>query len=203
MPRIEVFADIMCPFTHVGLRHLVDKRAAAGKSTALRVRAWPLEWINGAPLTADLVGLEIEALRRSVAPELFAGFDPDRFPRSSMPAFALAAAAYGVDDAVGEAVSLGLRDALFEHGRDVADPRVVREIGDRYGVESLAPDAATAAVTADWERGRARGVKGSPHFVVGTHDWFCPSLRIRHDETGFQIEIAEAATREFYAMALG
>ena len=203
MSRIEVFADIMCPFTHVGLRRLVEMRAAAGKSTALRVRAWPLEWINDGPLAADLVGREIEALRTSVAPELFAGFDAGTFPRTSIPAFALAAAAYTVDDAVGEAVSLAIRDALFEHGRDVADPMVLREIGERHGVVALGPDAASAAVTADWERGRARGVEGSPHFVVGDRDWFCPSLRIRHDENGFQIEVAEETTREFYAMALG
>ena len=85
MSRIEVFADIMCPFTHVGLRRLVETRAAAGKSTALRVRAWPLEWINGAPLAADLVGREIEALRTSVAPELFAGFDADTLPANVDP----------------------------------------------------------------------------------------------------------------------
>jgi hypothetical protein len=47
-------------------------------------------------------------------------------------------------------------------------------------------------------RGRATG---GPR--VGDRDWFCPSLRIRHDENGFQIEVAEEATREFYAMALG
>jgi predicted DsbA family dithiol-disulfide isomerase len=203
MARIEVFADILCPFTHVGLRHLVEMRATTGKATALRVRAWPLELINGAPLSADLVGREIEALREIVAPGLFAGFDPGTFPRSSMPAFGLAAAAYCLDDTLGEAVSLGIRDALFEQGRDVADPREIGEIGEMFGVVPLAPERASAAVNADWERGRARGVKGSPHFVVGDRDWFCPSLRIRHDERGFRIENAEETTREFYAMALG
>ena len=203
MTRIEVFADITCPFTHVGLRRLVAMRAETAKPAALRVRAWPLELINGAPLGPDVVGREIEALRASVAPELFAGFDAATFPRSSMPAFGLAAAAYAMNDAVGEAVSLAIRDELFEHGRDVADPDVVREVGARYGVAPLPSEATSTAVTADWARGRARGVKGSPHFFVGDRDWFCPSLLIRHDEQGFQIETAEETAREFYAMALG
>jgi predicted DsbA family dithiol-disulfide isomerase len=202
MSRIEVFAEIVCPFTHVGLRRLVEMRDAAGKPAVLRVRAWPLEWINGAPIAPDLVGSEIEALRSSVAPDLFVGFDVATFPQSSIPAFGLAAAAYSVDDVVGETVSLAIRDALFEHGRDVADPLVVREIGARYGVTPLEPDAIAAAVTADWEQGRARGVEGSPHFVVDDLDWFCPSLDIRHDEAGFQIEVAAETMRAFYARAL-
>ena len=31
----------------------------------------------------------------------------------------------------------------------------------------------------DWERGKAHGVQGSPHFFAGDHDWFCPTLLIR------------------------
>ena len=64
MKTIEVFADISCPFTHVGLRRLVEERARLGRDdVVLHVRAWPLELVNGAPITGDFVGTEIDALR--------------------------------------------------------------------------------------------------------------------------------------------
>ncbi len=67
MSRIEVFADIVCPFTHVGLRRLTEARAGRETSPAVRVRAWPLELLNGAPLGAELAAREIEALRAQIA----------------------------------------------------------------------------------------------------------------------------------------
>src|SRR4051812_44589210 len=68
--RIEVFADIVCPFTHVGLRRLLEARPATGRRMSVRVRAWPLELVNGTPVAADLAAREIEALRAGVAPHL-------------------------------------------------------------------------------------------------------------------------------------
>jgi len=44
---IEVFADVACPFTHVGLKSFVARRAGLGRDDViLRVRAWPLEIVN-------------------------------------------------------------------------------------------------------------------------------------------------------------
>ena len=198
--HIEVFADVVCPFTHVGLQRLRAARPR-GNTTRLLVRAWPLEWVNGAPLGADLAARDIEALREQVAPDLFAAFDPKTFPRTSISAFGLAAAAYRVDDAMGEAVSLALRHALFEHGQDISDRDVLKEIGWAFGIEP--PDLATAEAAArdDWKRGNDRGVKGSPHFFVGDRDWFCPSLDIDHRDDRFHIAVAEPAMREFHAAA--
>ena len=198
---IEVYADIVCPFTHVGLRRLAAARDARGSNVAIRVRAWPLEWVNGAPVAADLVAAEIAALRANVAPELFGGFDPERFPATTIPALALAAAAYRVDAHVGEEVSLRLRHALFEEGQDLSDPAELRAIGLASGVEPLVGPPAVAAVRLDWERGRARNVQGSPHFFVGERDWFCPSLRIRHEGDAFDVSIDPDALEEFYAAA--
>src|SRR5947209_6984790 len=93
--QIEVFADVACPFTHVGLRRFVSQREASGRrDLVLRVRAWPLELVNGVPLDAAFIAEEVGDLRAQVAPALFAGFDERRFPHSSLPALALAAAAY-------------------------------------------------------------------------------------------------------------
>jgi len=111
------------------------------------------------------------------------GFDPGTFPRTTLPALALAVAAYRRDDATGEAVSLALRDALFERGRDISRPEVLAELADAHG---LAPAEAAdgEAVLADWRAGQDRGVKGSPHFFCGAHEAFCPSLELSRDEHG-------------------
>src|SRR5689334_1102988 len=106
--RVEVFADIVCPFTHVGLRRFVEARAARPSAVRLRVRAWPLEWVNGRPLSPETAAREIDSLRELVAPDLFAGFDPSSFPTTSVPAFGLVAAAYVIGDPTGEAVSLAV-----------------------------------------------------------------------------------------------
>ena len=77
---IETFADVCCPFTHVGLRRLSDRRDHSGRTdVALWVRAWPLEIVNGDPLDPVMIAEEVDALRASVAPDLFASFDPSKF----------------------------------------------------------------------------------------------------------------------------
>ena len=50
-PTVEIFADVTCPFTHVGLRLVADRLTQLG--AVCRVRAWPLEWVNGEPLAGD------------------------------------------------------------------------------------------------------------------------------------------------------
>jgi predicted DsbA family dithiol-disulfide isomerase len=213
-PIIHVWADIVCPFTHVGLRRLVSARDALGRSEPQRalprlmVHAWPLELVNGAPLDVDFVAHEGAELRRQVAPDLFAGVDPTTFPRSSLAALALVAAAYRRDVQTGEQVSLALRDALFEHGVDVSDPVVLADIAARWDVPVLDDDGGggdddMASVIADWRAGQARGVIGSPHFFVGQDGFFCPSLDIRHVDGEFDIRVDEAAFQAFVDQAFG
>jgi predicted DsbA family dithiol-disulfide isomerase len=176
MTTIEVFADVCCPFSHVGLRRLVSYRDAHGADVRFRVRAWPLELVNGEPLGAAMVAEEIEALREQVAPDLFRGFDPENFPSTSLPAFELVAAAYRRDVSAGEEASLLVRDALFEEGRDIADPEELRRLA--YLLDVPADDAMAGSARADWMEGRRRGVMGSPHFFVAGRSFFCPTLRI-------------------------
>jgi hypothetical protein len=103
-----------CPFTHVGLRRLVDRRRAVGSPTMFHIRAWPLELVNEAPLDPAVVAEEVEQLRAQVAPDLFRGFEPSHVPTTSLPAFALAHAAYRHGPQLGEQVSLALRVARAE-----------------------------------------------------------------------------------------
>ena len=132
MTVIEVFADVACPFTHVGLRRFVGRRAELGREdVTLRVRAWPLEIVNGQPLDPHFIAEEIDDIRRQVAPALFQGFTEAAFPVSSLPALTLAAAAYDESLATGEQVSLALRDLLFEQGIDIADTTVLARLASR------------------------------------------------------------------------
>lgn len=177
--EIEVFADIVCPFAHVGLQRFVARREELGRhDVRLILRAWPLETINGAPMDPDAVAHKVADLHEQVAPNLFGRFDAASFPRTSLPALALTRAAYRVSPEIGEQVGLGLRSLLFDDGRDVSDPAVLEEVAARFGVGAVT-DEDRASIEADHRDGVARGVVGSPFFFTpdgGTH--FCPSLHI-------------------------
>ena len=197
---VEVFADILCPFTHVGLRTLIDRRAERRLTEPrLRIRAWPLEVVNGKPLDAHHIGAEIAALRASVRPDLFAGFSVDAFPATSMAAFALTAAADRAGDpALIEDVGIALRNALFEEGLDVGRSEIVGQIADHFGLQPLDSEATSAAVHADWDDGIARGVIGSPHFFTDDGgSWFCPGLSISRDDVGNFVVAWKEGTEAF------
>ena len=196
---IEVFADVWCPYAHVGLRRFLRRRWAVGRhDLLLRVRAWPLELVNGVPLDADHVAEQIDDLRRQVAPGLFTGFDPQRFPTTTLPALDLVDDAYRVGTATGERASLAVRDALFERGEDISDPAVLEGLRIALGVGPRSARA-RAGVLADWEEGRRQGVVGSPHFFVdGDSSFFCPGLQIERTGEDRQIRLDERRFDEFF-----
>ena len=175
--HVEVFADITCPFTHVGLKRVVDHLARVPDTVEVHVRAWPLEWVNGEPLDPGAVAMKAGVLRDQLGIDDFPGFDPAIWPVSTIPALNLAAEGYERDHATGLAVSLDLRRALFEEGRDVGDAAVLAGIAADHGL-APPPTDVTPAVQADYEAGVARGVIGSPHFWCRGADFFCPALDI-------------------------
>jgi predicted DsbA family dithiol-disulfide isomerase len=180
---IEVFADVGCPFTHVGLRRFVDTRAELGRDdVVLHVRAWPLEIVNGRPLDPHFIAEEVDDIRRQIAPELFDGFAEATFPASSLPALTLAAAAYATDLALGERLSLTLRDLLFEQGVDIADVAVLRRVADDHGIDVDLTDP--SRVLAEHTLGVDRSVIGSPHFFTPAGGFFGPALDVHRDAGG-------------------
>jgi predicted DsbA family dithiol-disulfide isomerase len=195
---IEVFADIWCPFTHVGLRAIRDQRLSSGRDdVVIRVRSWPLELVNGAPLDPDVTNRHAVELREQISPTMFQDLNLDRFPDSTLEALALAVRAYRMSDSLGERMSLTLRDALFESGENIADPVILQRIAAELGVAP--PDGADrAAVVADWHEGERRGVLGSPHFFCGTLDAFCPSLDItKSTDSGLSITRDASGLKRF------
>lgn len=198
--HIEVFADITCPFTHVGLRRLVAERDARGSTHRILVSSWPLELVNADPARGPALVPKIATLRRTVVPDLFRGFDPDQFPASSLPALGLVAAAYRRDVVAGERLSLEVRTALFEEGADIADPSVLATLVARCGLPGLTGD--DQQVIDDWHRGEGLGVVGSPHFYVAGGSFFCPALEITHPDDGLSIAFDVDGFTRFLAVAL-
>jgi len=175
---VEVFADIWCPFTHVGLRAFDEQRILTGcTDLGIRVRPWPLELVNGRPLDPVVTRAHVDDLRAQVAPKLFCRVDLDHFPTSTLDALALVEGAYRKAQSTGERASFMLRDALFEEGRDISDSTVLAKIAEDLGLD-MPDDINHAAVIAGWHEGQERGVLGSPHFFCGDNDVFCPSLDI-------------------------
>lgn len=186
-PTIEVFADVLCPFAYVGIDLARGRRneSTRRERPAFWIRAWPLEIINAAPFDPAVIADEVAALRASVAPGLFTGFDASNFPSTSQPAFELAAAAYRVDLATGEEMSVELRRELWERGRDISDPGVLASLASRFGIEVTDEDK--RSIERDHTDGLARGVVGSPYFVAHGQGFFCPAFDVSHDQAGFHV----------------
>ena len=186
-PTIEVFADIWCTFAHVGLRSVAEHRRRLGRDdVVIHVRAWPLELVNQAPMDVAKAAEHVVELREHVAPHAFAGFDPAHFPSTTLPALALVARAQRTDPLLGERASFEVRDALFERGQNIADLAVLQALAEQLGIP-MPDETDHAAVLADWEAGKARGVIGSPHFFAAGRDEFCPSLHITRADHGLTI----------------
>ena len=93
---------------------------------------------------------------------------------------------------------MALRDAVFEQGLDIGRPEIVAPIATSFGLEPLDAEETSAAVRADWEEGRARGVVGSPHFFTGDGaSWFCPGLDISRDDVGNFVVAWKQGTEAF------
>ena len=158
MRIVEVFADVARPFAHVGLHRFRSFREAQGGSEpVLRVRAWPLELVNGAALDGPSLTPKVAALRAGVASDLFAGFDEHRFPGTTLPSMAAEAAAYRQGLQTGERFSFAVRHALFEVGLDVSDANVLRVLCDAHGVpEPTDVDRSEWVITRSMKSGPGR-----------------------------------------------
>lgn len=180
---VEVFADITCPFTHVGLRIMRAELDKLSTPATVRVRAWPLEWVNGEPMDGTAVAGKVLNLRPQLGDAHFANFDPLSFPTTTIPALNLTASAYELDAESGLRMSLEIRDLLFEQGHDIASNDVLGPLAARYGLDTPTLEP-SQSILDDYEAGQQLQVLGSPHFFVADEDFFCPSLDLQRDEAG-------------------
>lgn len=179
---VEVYADVLCPFAWVLLGQLLDTRAELGAvDVPILVRAWPFEVADGALPSAERLSAEVAALRGSVAPDRFVGFDPAHLPTSTIPAMALTSAAYGKANDVGEATAVRLRELIFEEGSDVADPVVLGALEAATGFHVTADPG---LVEAEYDLGVHRGVTGSPFVLAGAVAEACPTFAVERDGAG-------------------
>lgn len=183
---VEVFADVGCPFAHVGLLRFVEERAERGRGDVLlSVHSWPLEVVNGEAMEGSFIAEEAAEIRDQIG-RWFDGFDGTNFPPSSLAPMALAAKATEQDPAAGESVNLELRRLLFEQNADVSRPEVLAEVAERWSVDWDPDDVEghRQMALASHEEGRRRGVTGSPHYFISSGDWFCPALEVGRDDSG-------------------
>jgi 2-hydroxychromene-2-carboxylate isomerase len=76
---------------------------------------------------------------------------------------------------------------LFEEGKNIGDLVLLASIATQFG---LAPPSTEVdpRVQADYDEGKRRGVRGSPDFWLGDEEFFCPALRLGHDDDGLTAE---------------
>jgi predicted DsbA family dithiol-disulfide isomerase len=149
---------------------------------------------------------EIDEISAQIEGDYFDGFEASAFPGTSLPAMALTAAGYEVDDRTGEAISLELRQLLVREGTDIADPQVLAAVAHRHSVafDPIDHESHSARVMADYDRGRSLNVAGSPHFFTPEGDFFCPALTIGRDDQGrLRVEADPVAFSAFLDQCLG
>jgi len=100
MQTVEVFADNSCPFTHGGLKRVVQHVRALSEPAEVIVRAWPLGWVNGAPLDVDAMLVKAAALADRLGLDDFVGLRADAWPTSTIPTHDLPAPSGGTSAAV-------------------------------------------------------------------------------------------------------
>ena len=154
MPYIEVFADVACPFTHVGLRRLAAHRDTFGRDdVVLRVLAWPARARERPSHRPGRGHRGDRRVGRDAAADLFARYSEASFPATSMPALDLAHAAAHVDDREGEQMSLALRTALLKTA--AMSPTRGCWTRSRMSTASRWIRSRIAGVLADWNEGQA------------------------------------------------
>lgn len=158
MKRIEVWADMVCTWAHVGRRRLV----AAGFGEDVEVVWRPYQLDPTAPREQDH-----DATAPVTGPTWGAISQPNTFDAHRVIAVALDRGGPALQDAVVGRVL----DAHFTEGADIGDPAVLATLAEDAGLdgvaEALAAGEGTEQVRHQLLRGKALGIGTSPTFVVG------------------------------------
>lgn len=181
---LQVWSDLLCPFTHVALHRLRQAQAElpAGDPAAqvqLEHHAFALELFNG---PHPRRGTDTEAVGLGqVAPD--AGFRvwgaaDDLYPHTVLLAAEAVLAATAQSRTAGTALDAALRAAFWTHSRSIAHRQVILEIAGKV-VQGPGSGLDVAALAAALDDGRYRAdlmrdhdlastdaIDGSPTFVL-------------------------------------
>jgi len=192
--RIDIIADIVCPWCFIGLRRL--SRALSRRphlKPDIRWRPFLLapdigpEGIGQSLFLARAFGTEsragqfqasVEAAGRAVGIEF--RFDLADFTPSALPAHRLIQAVEGEADVI--AAADAIYDAYFCGGRDIGSPAVLEDLAERQGLTesaraALHVDPLGGSVAIDEAETHRMGINGVPSFIFaerniisGAHD---------------------------------
>ncbi|MFN8169371.1 MAG: DsbA family oxidoreductase [Candidatus Nanopelagicales bacterium] len=186
--RLDVWADIACPWCYIGSRHLgaaLEEERAAGREVVVRHRPFELQPAmppDGVPMKAffearfggpDAVqGMfdRVTEVGRSVGID----FDFDAMPKAPNTRLAHAAVLSYDGDPRQRDVLLRLYAAYFEQGLDITDREVVVAVVAEASGDAAEEVAArlvdTGALDDDLSVARALGVDAVPLFVADAGD---------------------------------
>ena len=182
--RVVVFSDVACPWAHVAVYRLHEKRRRMGLEAEVTFehRAFPLELFNERPTPKTTLDAEIPV---AGALEPDAGWQmwrrPDyQYPVTTLLALEAVRAARAQSVAASEQLDRALRVAFFGHGETISMRHVIlsvaRTCGELDGEElaaALDEGRWRRAVMDDYERAQSDDFNGSPHVYVpgaGAHN---------------------------------
>jgi predicted DsbA family dithiol-disulfide isomerase len=173
---IQVWSDLLCPFSYVGLLRLRRARARRGLDGAVRLehRVFPLELFNG---PHPRRGTDTEAVGLGqIEPE--AEFrvwtaTNDLYPHTVLLAAEAVRAAAAQGPAAAEELDLALRRAFWTQSRSIAHRQVILEVAGELPAGTLDVAALAAAldsgrhrvdVMTDYAIAQTDAIAGSPTF---------------------------------------
>lgn len=185
--RVDVVADLVCPWCYLGKRRLdAALRAVHGPSEvhwypyqinpSLPASGMPFDdYLSSRFGSREAVEAGLEKLRRTGDAEGIR-FRFDRIERmpNTLHAHVLMylAEAKGADSS---AVADSLMSRFFEHGEDIADPEVLAAVGRAHGIDEdavrsgLVNETTRKAILDQEAQMRRSGVAGVPAFLVNKH----------------------------------
>jgi len=189
---VVVFSDIACPWAHIAVHRLHERREALGlvEKVVFDHRAFPLEVVNRAGTSKPFLEVEIEVLQGL---EPAAGWqrwrgEPWTWPVTMLLALEAVQAAKMQGHEAAEALDLALRKAFFGASRCISLRHVILQVAKSVPQldvgrvqKDLDSGTARSSVLQDYESA-GEAVRGSPHFFLpdGT-DSFNPGMESHWD----------------------
>ena len=173
---IQVWSDLLCPFTYVGLLRLRRARSRLGLDGVVQLehRTFPLELFNGPHPRrgTDTEAVGLGHIEPDAQFRVWAAAD-DLYPHTVLLAAEAVHAASAQSLAAGEALDLALRRAFWTHSRSISHRQVILDIAGESPTGLVDVTALAAAldsgryradVMADFAVAQTGTVAGSPTF---------------------------------------